>query len=165
MSWQEEIPFLIRYSIGDVDAPQTYSNSRLELQTVVAAQFVNSELSMGYTVSMQTTGITPDPTDSSNRDDAFITLVSLKASCLLATNEARIRGGQSIEVVDGDSAVKLGGRGKIAQEIATNFCKLYEDAKWDYQTGQLGGNELARYRFVVSPFRFQQGGNEGGRSW
>lgn len=158
--WETEIPTLIRYTIGDVSAPQTYSDARLQQQAVAAAIFVQTEvdISTSYTVSIAATGISPDPCDPSARDDPFVALITMKSACMLASNEARIRGGQAISIKDGDSSISTSDRAKISKEIAANFCKMYEDLKWEVATGQ-GASAANRFRAVVSPFRFQYGGN------
>lgn len=158
--WETEIPLLIRYTIGDVSVPQTYSDARLQQQAVAAAIFVQTEvdLSTAYTVSIAATGISPDPCDQSTRDDPFVALITMKSACMLASNEHRIYGGRSILVKDEGQTVATTDRAKSAKDIAANFCKMYEDLKWEVATGQ-GVNAASRFRAIVSPFRFQYGGN------
>lgn len=158
--WETEIPLLIRYTIGDVSAPQAYSDARLQQQAVAAAIFVQTEvdLSTAYTVNIAATGIYPDPCDPAARDDPFVALITMKSACMLTSNESRIRGGQAISIKDGDSSISTSDRAKISKEIAANFCQMYEDLKWEVAIGQ-GANATSRFRAIISPFRFQYGGN------
>lgn len=160
MSWQPELTEMLRYTIGDFTEPYSYSNPQLEKLITVGAQFVNSEIDLttDYTINIMATGITPDPTDP--RDDPFINLTILKTACLLASNEAKLRGGQAITVRDIGASVSTADRGKLAIQIAETFCENYENAKLEYQTGQYSAS-ASRMRAVVSPFRFEDRGNSG----
>jgi hypothetical protein len=162
MAWQPELTDMLRYTVGDFTEPYTYSNAQMEKLIVVGAQFVNTEvdLTTDYTISVQGTGITPDPTDP--RDDPFINLTILRTACLLASNEAKLRGGQAITVRDIGASVSTADRGKLALQVAESFCENYEEAKLEYQTGQYS-DSASRMRAVVSPFRFEEGGNSGRR--
>ena len=158
--WETEIPLLIRYTIGDVTSPQSYTDDRLKQQAVAAAIFVQTEvdLTTAYSVSIASTGIVPDPCDPATRDDLFVSLVTMKSACMLATNEFRIRGGQAISIKDGDSSISTSDRAKTSKDVAANFCEMYSELKWDIETGQ-STNAVSRFRAVTSPFRFQYGGN------
>lgn len=162
MSWQDEIPEMIRYAIGDVDSPQKYTDARLQKQVVISANLIQSEVALDntYTISISATGISPDPTNDTYKDNPFVTLIVLKSACMLAQNESRIYVGQSISVVDNGSSVDTRERAKSALELSKSFCAQYEDAKWQYATGQMAGVD-PRVRFVVSPIRFRYGGNMG----
>lgn len=162
MSWDTELPTMLRYVIGDVDNPQSYSDDSLKKIIVFSAQLINGEVQLptDYTIDLTLYTISPDPTNSATRDDAFITLIILKSACLLTSSESRIRTGQSISVKDVRTSLSTTDRARDSAKVAQTFCQEYKSAKEEFQTGQFPGS-LARIKAVVSPFRFQHGGNEG----
>ena len=65
MAWETDLVTILRNVIFDVDSTNyTYSDERLKEMLVVSAQLVNSEIKLDndYTISISTTGISPDPT-------------------------------------------------------------------------------------------------------
>ena len=65
MAWETDLVTILRNVIFDVDSTNyTYSDNRLKEMLVVSAQLVNSEIKLDndYTISISTTGISPDPT-------------------------------------------------------------------------------------------------------
>ena len=44
MSWQIELPIIVRTLINDLDVTPTYTDDRLQQTLVVAAQYVNREM-------------------------------------------------------------------------------------------------------------------------
>ena len=64
MAWETDLVTILRNVIFDVDSTNyTYSDERLKEMLVVSAQLVNSEIKLDndYTISISTTGISPDP--------------------------------------------------------------------------------------------------------
>lgn len=139
MSWQTEMTTILRSLLGDVVAPYTYSDERLQQVILTAAQLVTSSVSfpVRYTVDMVGATLTPDPT-ASPRDNAFINLVSLKAACFIDLSELRLKSGKAIKVVDGRSSIdtsSLPNAYKII--IQEGACNLYKTALLEYQMGEL----------------------------
>jgi hypothetical protein len=75
----------------------------------------------------------------------------LKAACIIDRGAASIAAKQAIRVHDGNSSIDLRGAmiGKIALLKAGGWCAVYEDAKLEYQTGQVRIAGAA----IMSPFR------------
>ncbi len=73
---------MLRILVNDMDDTPVYSDSRMEQMLVVAAMYVNTEISFDYdyTINITTPDISPDPTG--NGDDAFTNFTVLKAACL-----------------------------------------------------------------------------------
>ncbi len=137
MSWQTVMTSMVRYLIGDIEAPYTYSDNRLQTTIVVAANLANMEVTFPntYTIDVPNTGISPDPTTLN--DQAFINLVSLKTACFIDNSTFRTKAAQAGMVVKTgthsiDTKGQLDGYKYLLEKGA---CKAYEEAKWDYELG------------------------------
>lgn len=82
MAWQDTMVVMLRILVNDMDDTPVYSDSRMEQMLVVAAMYVNIEISFDatYTINVPSPDISPDPTG--NGDDAFVNFTVLKAACL-----------------------------------------------------------------------------------
>ena len=76
MSWQLELPIIVRTWINDLDDRPTYEDDRLQQVLVVSAQYVNREINLpnDYEVNLTNLTITPDPCTLADRDEDFIGL-------------------------------------------------------------------------------------------
>lgn len=150
MAWETDMVLMLRYLINDIDLPQTYTDERLEQLLAVAAQYVIDEIdfSTTYTIDMSTPSISPDPT-SGTKDISFMHLVTLKAACLFDSWGYRSKMGEAgISIRSGPDSVSTGGQLSGYQWILQNgACNGYEQAKWDYQTGN-----IAPGRAILGPF-------------
>jgi hypothetical protein len=143
------MPTIVRYLINDLDTTNyAYSNGRVRQTIVVAAQLVLSEIDFDktYTVTISTSGISPDPT-AATKDDAFINLVSLKSACLIASSELRTKGLDAIRVSDGSSSIDAGGILRGFEILSKDLCQRYENAKIQYKAG----NSVAG-QAILSPY-------------
>lgn len=139
MAWQTEMVRMIRHLVNDLDdTSPTYTDYRLEELILVAAQYVNLDVtfSQSYTIDVDEMTLTPDPT-SDPKDNAFINLVVLKSACIIAQNEYRTASGQGISIRDGSSALDLRGLGAMKKELASSWCQEYKTAKLEYAAGNL----------------------------
>lgn len=149
MAWTDDMPTIVRYLINDLDTTNyAYSNGRVRQTIVVAAQLVLNEIDFDktYTVTISTSGISPDPT-AATKDDAFINLVSLKSACLIASSELRTKGLDAIRVSDGSSSIDAGGILRGFELLSKDLCQRYENAKIQYKAG----NSVAG-QAVLSPY-------------
>ena len=149
MSWQGEMTTMVRYLINDADSSNyTYSDERIETTVLVSAQLVISEVDFEntYTVDVEQCYLSPDPTDptsgltTANKDDGFISLVSLKASCILLGSEMKTHALTSVRVTDGPSSVDCTSVAKYLQALHKNACDAYEDYKFNYAAGSSAGS-------------------------
>lgn len=149
MSWQTEMTSILRGLTGDLDSPYTYSDSRLQQLIVISAQLTQQtiDFQQTYTIDIANTGISPDPT-TGTRDDAFINLVSLRTYCLIATGESRAAGSNGISLRSGPDAIDTRDVATNKANEAKNICKLFEDAKFEYQAGNMQPGEV-----ILSPYR------------
>lgn len=144
MAWNDELVAIVRQLIGDTETPYTFTETRMEEVIATAAQFVNCEVDFDttYTIDVDATTISPDPT--SPRDDMFISLVTLKASCILYRALLRTyASSEGVRVKDGMGEIEVkggsGGRFAAHKDMAESFCKAYEQAKLDYARGNFAG--------------------------
>lgn len=91
MSWQNEIPVIVRTLIDDFGDIPTYSDDRLLQIIAVAAKYVQFDVNLDkvYEINLSTFSISPDPTEE--KDDIFISLVGLKAACIVDQSSLRTR--------------------------------------------------------------------------
>jgi len=91
MSWQTEIPIIVRTLINDLEVEPLYSDERLQQIIVVAAKYVQFDVVLNhqYNIDVSNVNISPDPTD--DRDEIFISLVSLKSACIIDQSTLRTK--------------------------------------------------------------------------
>lgn len=91
MSWQTEIPIIVRTLINDLEVEPLYSDERLQQIIVVAAKYVQFDVVLDhkYSVDVSNISMTPDPTE--DRDEIFISLVSLKSACIIDQSTLRTK--------------------------------------------------------------------------
>lgn len=84
MAWTDDMVIMLRVLISDNGDNCQFTDSRLQQLLVVSAQLVKQEIDFTttYTVSISEFTISPDPTASSTKDDAFTNFVVMKAACL-----------------------------------------------------------------------------------
>lgn len=149
MAWQITIPTMVRYLISDVDdSNYKYSDARIEKTTLVGAQFVSLELnfSNNYVVDIENDTLTPDPTESSTKDDSFINLAALKTACIIIGSEMKTEAGNAISIKDGPSAIDLRGVSSTLSILYKDLCDKYSKMADDYKfTGETGQAILGPY--------------------
>lgn len=150
MSWQIEIPIIVRNLIGDINDPPIYNEDRVKQLIVVAAQYVTREvnLNIDYQINIINPDIFPDPSLESSRDQDFISFISLKSACLLDHSTLRTRAAsEGIKASLGPATLNVGANSSYQLLLAQGPCKMYENLRLDYE---LGNTSLLRG--VLSPF-------------
>lgn len=151
--WKIEIVRILRNLIGDLTAT-LYTDERLAELIVVAAMFVNKEISLTieYTINVTTLKICPDPCSDSIRDESFINLIALKAACILDQCYARQASRQGVAVRD-SIGISIDNRGSLSAALALlkdlGYCKAYEDTKLEYELDR----QAIAGRAILSPFK------------
>lgn len=138
MSWQGQMGTIVRYLIDDVDPSNyKYSDHRIETTLLVAAQLTQMSISFSqeYNVNVENCTLSPDPTDSDNEDHAFITLICLRAACIIVGSEIRSESGNAISIKDGPSAIDLRGVTQTLAVLYKDLCAKYDQASLDYRAG------------------------------
>jgi hypothetical protein len=122
---------MVRVLVSDIDTPQKYTDAYIQQVLVTAGIITDADFAFDYTYvySISDLTITPDPVI--NNDFEFMSLVPLKAACLLTTGEFKQALGQGIKVRDGDSAIdtSVSFRG-YSDILELGACKSYENLKW-----------------------------------
>lgn len=149
MSWQVEIPLIVRTLINDVGDNPTYSDERLQQVIAVSAKYVQFDVVLDhqYLVDVTNASITPDPTD--DNDDIFISLVSLKAACIIDQSALRTRAAaEGIRAALGPAMLSVNGSldGFIAI-LDKGPCASYDEltSHWDVK-------EATAIRAILGPF-------------
>ena len=150
MSWSIEIPIIVRTLINDFDETnQTYSDERILQAVVVAGKYVQFDINLNqtYSINIANPAITPDPTELN--DDIFISLVSLKTACIFDQSTLRTKAAmEGIRAALGPASLSIGGSlAGLKLIIDKGPCAAYEEltSHWDVK-------EATAIRAVLSPF-------------
>ena len=153
MAWQTDLVTMLRNVIFDVDSTNyTYTDNRLKEMLVVSSRLVAQEIAFDttYTITISTTGISPDPTDSTDANSiAFQNFVVLKAACLADQSTLRTKAlaaGVTAKLGPASISTNSNLRGF---EILFNEgpCSAYSSLKWEYEMGN-----AKAIRAILSPF-------------
>tara|TARA_B100001778_G_scaffold332975_1_gene340474 strand:- start:2619 stop:3143 length:525 start_codon:yes stop_codon:yes gene_type:complete len=151
MSWNVEIPLIVRSWINDLSDNPTYSDDRIQQLIVVAAQYVTTEINLDneYTVDITTPTITPDPSTLSTKDIDFIGFVALKSACMLDQSTLRTRAAmEGIKAALGPAQLSVGGNLRGYEVILKEGpCALYDKLRMEYEVGNANG-----IKAILSPF-------------
>lgn len=136
MTWKTEIGTIVRHLIDDVNAA-TYSDRRIETAILVGAQlmFIEVDFEQTYTINVDACSLSPDPTDTSAKDDGFINLTALKTACIILGSELKAQSLSSIRVSDGPSSIDTTSISANIKFLYEHACKKYEEYKLNYQAG------------------------------
>ena len=149
MSWKKEIPIIVRTLINDLSEIPTYSDERILQVIAVAAKYVQFDVVLDHTYSVDVgnPNITPDPT--SDRDEIFISLVSLKAACIVDQSTFRTKAAmEGIRAALGPASLSVAGQSAAWRTILDKGpCALYDEltSHWDVK-------DASAVRAVLSPF-------------
>jgi hypothetical protein len=149
MAWQEQLTIIVRTLINDLGPTYTYDDSRIEQCLVVAAKYVQFDvvLDHSYAVDVVNLSISPDPT--LDNDDIFISLVSLKAACIIDQSNFRTKAAlEGIRAALGPASLSVGGNITGWKHIIEHGpCALYDDLveHWDVANA-------SAVRAIFSPF-------------
>jgi len=153
MAWQTDLVTMLRNVIFDVDSTNyTYTDNRLKEMLVVSSHLVTQEIAFDttYTITISTTGISPDPTDSTDANSiAFQNFIVLKAACLADQSTLRTKAlaaGVTAKLGPASISTNSNLRGF---EILFNEgpCSAYSSLKWEYEMGN-----AKAIRAILSPF-------------
>jgi hypothetical protein len=149
MSWNIELPIIVRTLINDASEAPVYSDERLLQIVAVAAKYVQFDVVLDhlYTVDVINPNISPDPT--LDRDEIFISLVSLKAACIVDQSTFRTKAAlEGIRASLGPASLSVGGSLSGWKTLLDKGpCALYEEltSHWDVK-------DATAVRAILSPF-------------
>lgn len=138
MSWQGQMGTIVRYLIDDVNPSNyKYSDHRIETTILVAGQLTQMSVDFGqdYNINVENCKLIPDPTDQDNEDKAFITLVCLRAACIIVGSEIRSESGNAISIKDGPSAIDLRGVTQTLTVLYKDLCAKFDQQLLEYKAG------------------------------
>lgn len=150
MAWQGQISTMVRHMIGDVDPINyKYSPRRIETTILVAAYLLTTETDLrnDYSINVEQCQLSPDPTELDTVDNDFVSLVSIKAACVILGSEVKAESGNAISIKDGPSSIDLRGVSGTLIALYKDLCAKYEKMILDYKAG----NSLAGHA-ILSPF-------------
>lgn len=137
MAWQDELTTIVRVLINDVIEPYEFSNERLYQVIAVSAKYLQFDvvLNTSYTIDVVNSSISPDPTVGDTYDDVFISMVCLKAACIVDQATYRTKAAlEGVRAVLGPAALSVAGNSQAWQNIIEHgACKAYDDLvdHWD----------------------------------
>lgn len=149
MSWNIELPIIVRTLINDVADSPVYSDERLLQIVAVSAKYVQFDVVLDriYSVDVINPNISPDPT--LDRDEIFISLVSLKAACIVDQSTFRTKAAlEGIRASLGPASLSVGGSLSGWKTLLDKGpCALYEEltSHWDVK-------DATAVRAILSPF-------------
>ena len=149
--WKDEMVFMLRTLINDLDSNPTNSDENLVRLLAVAAMQVQSAVDFDtiYSITVGDPSITPDPS-TGNRDDDFMTLVCMKAACMIARAEQKDKARMGMMIKDGPANIDGRNVGSLTAKWADNICQDYSKAELQFRLG----NRIAG-QAIISPYRFE----------
>jgi hypothetical protein len=129
---------IVRHLVNDLDPDNyKYTDHRIETTILVASQLMtmNVDFNNTYSINVEACHLSPDPTDSTTKDDAFVTLSCLRAACIILGSEIRSESGNAISIKDGPSAIDLRGVTQTLTVLYKDLCERYDNLLLDYRAG------------------------------
>ena len=145
MPWQNEMTIIVRHLVNDLNSTDyTFSDDRLEEAILVSSQLsiVEIDFDQTYTVDVDTSSLTPDPTTSSDKDDSFINLVSLKTAQMLIGSELKTHSLQAVALRDGPSSIDLRGIVSGLKILFDDINRRYDEAVTQYKLNGVVGQAI-----------------------
>ena len=151
MSWQLEIPIIVRVWINDLEDSPTYTDDRIQQVITVASQSVIREVSFTqtYTVDVVNLTISPDPTVAATRDDDFVALTALKSACILDQSTFRTKAvNEGIKTNLASASLSVQGNLRGYQTLLeVGPCAMYSKLRTEFEIGNPNVCQA-----VLSPF-------------
>ena len=145
MAWQNEMTLIVRHLVNDLNSSDyTFTDSRIEESVLVSAQLAALEVDFEntYAIEVDSLSLSPDPTDSSNKDDSFINIVCLKTAQMLLGSELKTHSLNAISLRDGPSALDLRGIVSGLKILFDDINKKYDEAKTQYKLNGVVGQAI-----------------------
>lgn len=136
MAWSTDMVKMLQSLIGDYGGSK-YSETQLRDTILIAAQLLSMEITTDttYTVDLSAKTLSPDPTDSSTKDDTYTNLVVLKAATIILNAEAKLAAYDSVRVSQDKSTIDGREIGKLISERANEIQRSYDKILAVYNMG------------------------------
>lgn len=149
MAWDIEIPLIVRTLINDLDAEPVYTDERLKQVIVVAAKYVQFDVSLDHTYSIDVSNLAISPDPTTDRDEIFISLVSLKAACIVDQSALRTKAAvEGIRAALGPALINVNGSLEgLKMILEMGSCAAYDElvSHWDVA-------QATTAKAILSPF-------------
>lgn len=145
--WQDDMVITLRVIIDDLSDNPTNNDESLQQIIVVAARLVSEsvDFSTDYSILVSPPTISPDPSN----DESFVSLVCLKAACLISRAEQKNRARRGIMIKDGPSNIDGRGAADATARWADTVCADYARAELAYSMGSRTPGQA-----IVGPYNF-----------
>jgi hypothetical protein len=149
MSWQNELTIIVRTLINDLTEPYQFSDSRIQQVLTVSGKYVQFDVNLdhSYQIDVVNSSISPDPTE--DNDSVFISLVCLKAACIIDQSIYRTKAAmEGIRAALGPATLAISGQSSAWRTMLENGpCASYEEltSHWDVK-------EATAIAAILSPF-------------
>ena len=117
---------LLRNFIDDTVEPYEFSDDRLLSLLYTAATYVNIDINGEYEISFCDFSISPEPSGGT------LTLIALKAACLLIRSQHTSYSRSDFRVTDGPASVDIKGAASNLKGAADSVCAQYEKLKFNH---------------------------------
>jgi hypothetical protein len=149
MAWQDETIITTRVLVNDLNTPYEFSDDRITQILVVAGKYVQFDVNLNYVYDIDVVNQTIAPDPSVNKDNIFISLICLKAACIIDQSTYRTKAAlEGIRTALGPAQLSIAGQSsawKIMLEQGP--CAAYDEltSHWDVK-------EATAIAAVLSPF-------------
>lgn len=142
MSWQDVSVVQLRHAINDVDDPNRYSDSRLQLAWIVGASYVVNEFTLANTYGVDIVGvdINPDPTIAGSQPGQYadpwaVNLITLRSAIMMISNDVKLATNSAWSIKDVHMSVDMKELYKANKIILDEAKEAYENLRMQYQIG------------------------------
>lgn len=151
--WEDTMVITLRAIIDDLGEDPVNSEEKLKQLLVASAKIVSAGFDFGtdYVIDVANVSISPDPSG----DDAFVSLVVLKAACFLAMAEQKRTAGKGISIKDGPSNIDGRGAADATGKWSDKVCKDYATAELAARVGNMVVGQA-----IVGPYRYDGSANQ-----
>lgn len=149
MAWQDETIITTRVLVNDLNTPYEFSDDRITQILVVAGKYVQFDVNLDYVYDIDVVNqtISPDPTVSN--DSIFISLICLKAACIIDQSTYRTKAAlEGIRTALGPAQLSITGQSAAWRTMLEQGpCAAYDEltSHWDVK-------EATAIAAVLSPF-------------
>lgn len=154
--WEVEIPVIVRTLINDMGPNPSYSDDRINQAATVAATYVQQEVNLAttYTIDVVEITISPDPSVTATRDNDFLSFLALRTACLLDQSTFRTKAAlEGIKTNLGPANLAVGGHLAGYKTILDQGpCALYQQLTLDYNIGNASAVQAILSPFVGNKF-------------
>lgn len=141
MAWQDYAEIQLRHAINDVDDPQRYTASRLQLAWLVGATYVINEftLATNYVVDIVSMTINPDPTGEATlnvgTDQWTVNLITLRSAIMMVSNDLKLAANSAWAIKDVHMAADMKELYKANKMILDEVKDMYDKIRMQYMVG------------------------------